>query len=283
MKGIALGMIFAIISFIGVGSHAPLGEEAKGVRTQQGRLIGKAAILSLTMVGAALTTAAYALTVGWGQDRMALFARAAAPGVQVFLHYLGPVGAIALVVLAINSALMDDLALMTSSSRVLYAIARDRLLQTSFAVVNGRRAPAGAISFVGGAAAVIGVTFGLVLLSLSLQVRNSVEIGEEILVYVTRARGIAALVEAREPITNLTRSIMVSGNMYECTLPVNVKIVVDEQFVVKIRPLVEELSVTKRNLQNWGAMFQRSVLRSGMDDFELLKSTLEEASRIASQ
>jgi amino acid transporter len=162
VKGIALGMIFAITSFIGVGSHAPLGEEAKGVRTQQGRLIGKAAVLSLTMVGVALTIAAYALTVGWGQDRMALFAQASAPGVQVFLRYLGPVGAVALVVLAINSALMDDLALMTSTSRVLFAVARDRLLQTSFAVVNGRRAPAAAVSFVGGVATAIAVVFGLI-------------------------------------------------------------------------------------------------------------------------
>lgn len=162
VKGVALGMIFAITSFIGVGSHAPLGEEAKGVRTQQGRLIGKAAVLSLTMVGVALTIAAYALTVGWGQDRMASFAGAAAPGVEVFLHYLGPVGAVALVVLAINSALMDDLALMTSTSRVLFAVARDRLLQTSFAVVNGRRAPAAAVTFVGVGATAVALVFGLV-------------------------------------------------------------------------------------------------------------------------
>ena len=161
VKGVALGMIFAITSFIGVGSHAPLGEEAKGVRTQQGRLIGKAAILSLTLVGVALTISAYALTVGWGQARMALFSKAAAPGVQVFLHYLGPVGAVALVVLAINSALMDDLALMTSTARVLYAVSRDKLLQTSFATVNGKRAPAASVTFVGATAILVGLVFGL--------------------------------------------------------------------------------------------------------------------------
>ncbi len=161
IKGVALGMIFAITSFIGVGSHAPLGEEAKGVRTQQGRLIGKAAILSLTLVGVALTISAYALTVGWGQTRMALFSKAAAPGVQVFLHYLGPIGAVALVVLAINSALMDDLALMTSTARVLYAVSRDKLLQTSFATVNGKRAPAASVTFVGATAIIVGLIFGL--------------------------------------------------------------------------------------------------------------------------
>ncbi len=161
VKGVALGMIFAITSFIGVGSHAPLGEESKGVRTQQGRLIGKAAILSLTMVGAALTISAYALTAGWGLDKMASFASSPAPGVTVFLRYLGPAGAIALVVLAINSALMDDLALMTSTARVLYAVSRDKLLQASFAVVNGRRAPARAVTFVAAAAAAVAVAAGL--------------------------------------------------------------------------------------------------------------------------
>ncbi len=161
VKGVALGMIFAITSFIGVGSHAPLGEEAKGVRTQQGRLIGKAAILSLTMVAVALTISAYALTVGWGQAAMASFASSPAPGVTVFLRYLGPVGAVALVVLAINSALMDDTALLNSTARVLYAVSRDRLLQTSFSVVNRHRAPAAALSAVAALATAVGLGFGL--------------------------------------------------------------------------------------------------------------------------
>ena len=65
-KGVVMGMIFAITSFIGVGSHTPLGEEARGVRTQQGRVIGKAALVSLTLVGAALILSAYALTVAGG-------------------------------------------------------------------------------------------------------------------------------------------------------------------------------------------------------------------------
>ncbi|PSR22230.1 MAG: APC family permease [Sulfobacillus acidophilus] len=162
VKGVAMGMIFAITSFIGVGSHAPLGEESKvqGIQTQKGRVIGKAAIVSLTLVGAALTLAAYALTVGWGQANMGAFATANAPGVTVYLHYLGPVGAIALVLLAINSALMDDLALLTSSARVLYAVGRDKLLQTSFAQVNGRRAPVNSVTFLAVTALVIGLAFG---------------------------------------------------------------------------------------------------------------------------
>jgi len=161
VHGVALGMVFAITSFIGIGSHAPLGEEAKGVRTQQGRLIGKAAVLSLTLVGTALVISAYALTVGWGQAKMASFATSPAPGVTVFLHYLGATGAIALVVLAINSALMDDLALMTSTARVLYAVGRDKLLQTSFAVVNGHRAPARAVSLIAVLATLAAIASGL--------------------------------------------------------------------------------------------------------------------------
>lgn len=159
-KGVAMGMIFAITSFIGVGSHPSLGEEAKGIRTQRGRLIGKAALVSLSLVGAALTLSAYALTVGWGQAKMGAFAAANAPGVTVFLHCLGPVGAVALVVLAINSAFTDCQALLTSSARVLYAIGRDQLVGTHFGLVNGRQAPAQAVTALASLAAAGGIAAG---------------------------------------------------------------------------------------------------------------------------
>ncbi|PSR38067.1 MAG: APC family permease [Sulfobacillus thermosulfidooxidans] len=164
IKGVSLGMVFAITSFIGIGSHASLGEEAKGgVQTQRGRLIGKAALVSLTLTGAALTLSAYALTVGWGMFRMGTFSGANAPGVTVFLRYLGPVGAAALVILALNSAMADSIALLTSSSRVLYAIGRDELINTGFAQVNGRRAPARSVSVLAGLAVIVGVLIGSLL------------------------------------------------------------------------------------------------------------------------
>jgi amino acid transporter len=161
-KGVAMGMIFAITSFIGIGSHTPLGEEARGVRTQNGRVIGKAALVSLTLVGLALTLSAYALTVGWGMNNMAVFAKNGAPGVVVFQHYLGIWGAAALVMLAVNSAMADGLALLNSSARVLFAIGRDRLIHQHFAHVNGQRAPAGAVAFIGGAAVALALICGAI-------------------------------------------------------------------------------------------------------------------------
>ncbi len=161
-KGVAMGMIFAITSFIGIGSHAPLGEEARGVRTQNGRVIGKAALVSLTLVGAALVLSAYALTVGWGMNHMKSFASNGAPGVMVFHRYLGFWGAAALVILAVNSAMADVLALLNSSGRVLFAIARDKLVHTRFAVVNGQSAPQSALTGVALMALGIGLFFGLV-------------------------------------------------------------------------------------------------------------------------
>ncbi len=161
-KGVAMGMIFAITSFIGIGSHAPLGEEAHGVRTQNGRVIGKAALVSLTLVGAALVLSAYALTVGWGMDDMKAFSSNGAPGVIVFQRYLGFWGAAALVILAVNSAMADVLALLNSSARVLFAIARDRLLHTRFATVNGQRAPQAAINALTALALGLAIVFGLI-------------------------------------------------------------------------------------------------------------------------
>lgn len=161
-KGVAMGMIFAITSFIGIGSHTPLAEETRGVRTQNGRVIGKAALVSLSLVGAALILSAYALTVGWGMHDMRSFASNGAPGVVVFEKYLGFWGAAALVILAINSAMADGLALLNGSARVLFAIARDRLLHTRFALVNGQRAPQGAINFLAALALGLAILFGLV-------------------------------------------------------------------------------------------------------------------------
>ena len=160
LKGVALGMIFSVTSFIGVGSHAPLAEEARGSAAGDGRSIGKAAILSLVLVGVTLTISAYALTVGWGEAHMASFATARAPGVVVFLRYLGPLGAVLLVVFAVNSALMDDVALVTSSARVLYALGRDRLVHHSLAALNERRAPARAVTAVAAAAVAAALGFG---------------------------------------------------------------------------------------------------------------------------
>ncbi|MCI0182181.1 MAG: APC family permease [Acidibacillus sp.] len=163
VKGVALGMIFAITSFIGVGSHAPLGEEARGKVQTRGKVVGKAAMISLALVGTALTLSAYALTVGWGLNQMASFASNGAPGVVVFLHYLGPIGAIALIVLALNSALADGIALITSSSRILYAISRDGLAHTSFAQVNGQSAPRMGVIVLASIAMAVGLIFGFLL------------------------------------------------------------------------------------------------------------------------
>jgi amino acid transporter len=175
LKGVALGMIFSVTSFIGVGSHAPLAEEARGGNGGSGGgsggsgggggrggggSIGKAAILSLVLVGVTLTVSAYALTVGWGQAHMASFATARAPGVVIFLRYLGPLGAVLLVVFAVNSALMDDVALVTSSARVLYAVGRDRLVRHSLAKLNKRHAPARAVTAVAALSVAAALGFG---------------------------------------------------------------------------------------------------------------------------
>ena len=161
LKGVAVGMIFSVTSFIGVGSHAPLAEEARGLAGSDGRVVGKAAIFSLVLVGLTLTVSAYALTVGWGVDKMASFATATAPGVEVFLRYLGPLGAVALVVFAANSALMDDVALVTSSARVLYAIGRDNLVHGGMGAINGRGAPGRAVTAVAAVAVAEALGFGL--------------------------------------------------------------------------------------------------------------------------
>ncbi|MHB1567256.1 MAG: APC family permease [Acidiferrobacter sp.] len=162
LHDIALGMIFAITSFIGIGSHAPLGEEVTPDRSG-GKIIARAAIISLLFVGSALTISAYALTVGWGMNDMAAFSRNGAPGVVVFLRYFGTLGALALVVLALNSALADGVALLNSSARMVFATARRHYPETSLNTLSQRKSPQRAVLLLGGFAIAIGLVSGAAL------------------------------------------------------------------------------------------------------------------------
>lgn len=162
LHDVALGMIFAITSFIGIGSHAPLGEEVTADRSG-GKIVARAAIISLLLVGSALTISAYALTVGWGMNNMAAFSRNGAPGVVVFRHYFGTFGAMALVVLALNSALADGVALLNSSARMAFATARRHYPGASLNTLNRRKSPQRAVLLLGGLAVVIGLASGAAL------------------------------------------------------------------------------------------------------------------------
>ncbi|MFG1519671.1 MAG: APC family permease [Thermoplasmataceae archaeon] len=131
--GLGLGMIFGLTSFIGYGGSAPLGEE---VHTH--KAITRSLVIGLLIVGVVLTEVSYALTVGWGVNRMQSFALSAIPGVIVATLFTGIAGGLLLSLTAFNSAFSDGVAMQANAGRVYFAMARDRVIPRIFAKISKR-------------------------------------------------------------------------------------------------------------------------------------------------
>ena len=123
-NGILLGMIFSVISFGGSGTPVTLGEEAKLPH----KTIGKAVITSMLVTGFTITIAAYALTIGWGPDKMGSFGSQLIPGILESKTYMGIAGAAILTILGVNSFFNSALSSFNAGIRITYAISRDGIL-----------------------------------------------------------------------------------------------------------------------------------------------------------
>ncbi len=156
LAALGLGMIFGITSFIGYGGSAPLGEEAK-----HSKYIRRALMMGVFIVGAVLTEVAYALTVGWGVDKMVSFANSGIPGIIVYSEYMGIAGGLMLALFAFNSAFSDSVAMQSNAGRVYFAMARDGVLPKFFSYVSKKYVtPTKALAFVGLSSTVIAVIAG---------------------------------------------------------------------------------------------------------------------------
>jgi len=85
-------------------------------------------LLSYLFSGLALIPATYALTVGFGISNIGSFSTTSDPGLYVFTHFLGPIGAILLIVFTINSYHSNGVAKTNAVSRVWFSASRDRII-----------------------------------------------------------------------------------------------------------------------------------------------------------
>ncbi len=136
--GLGLGMIFGLTSFIGYGGSAPLGEEVKTHKS-----ITRSLVFGLVIVGALLTEVAYALTVGYGVNKMANFSLPDSggyiiPGVIVATLYTGIAGGLLLALTAFNSAFSDGVAMQSNAGRVYFSMARDSVIPATFSRTSKR-------------------------------------------------------------------------------------------------------------------------------------------------
>ncbi|MEM0134555.1 MAG: APC family permease [Thermoplasmatales archaeon] len=157
---IGLGLLFGLYSYGGTGSVIALGEETKKPKT----IIKKAIIYGWLLVVIPLALNAYALTVGWGLDRISTFGTSPDPGVLEYFQFLGPFGGWIFVAVVINSFLDFGIAINNSLTRMLYYLSRDSNILPPFLRKTHKRfgTPSNAILTVAVLSFVIAIVSGLI-------------------------------------------------------------------------------------------------------------------------
>ncbi|MQA98254.1 MAG: amino acid permease [Streptosporangiales bacterium] len=141
LSGIALGMVFGILSFVGFEAAATLGEEVRRPR----RNVPLGIFLSLLFVGVIYVFCTYAEMIGFGTDRVGALAEDAAPFTTLARTYapwlelfvgLAGVSSIFAVIMNSNNGIV----------RILYAMGREGLLPRRLSQVHPvHRTPTAAI------------------------------------------------------------------------------------------------------------------------------------------
>ncbi|ABP95470.1 amino acid/polyamine/organocation transporter, APC superfamily [Metallosphaera sedula] len=141
---VGVGMAFVFLAFAGYETTSVLGEEAVDPKNT----ITKGVFTSALLVGITYLMASEAFTVGWGVNDMSSFFSQLVPGIVLGMRYGGFVLAVILTILLINSGLTDSVTFFNTVSRVVYAMARDGVLDKRLeGIHDNNRTPHVAILF----------------------------------------------------------------------------------------------------------------------------------------
>lgn len=133
LRAVFLGIVFAFSLVSGFEGSLPLAEEAKDPR----RMVPRAVLLASGGIGLFYVIASYAAVLGWGQGQLGTFIESPNPWREMANDIGGFFGF--LVVLAIlNSQIAAMQALFNATSRVLYAMSRNRLLPAAVSRIHPR-------------------------------------------------------------------------------------------------------------------------------------------------
>ncbi|USG64781.1 EVE domain-containing protein [Brevibacillus ruminantium] len=100
---------------------------------------------------------------------------------------------------------------------------------------------------------------------------STLKVGDEIIVYITQKSAIAGIVEVTQTLRANNKPLIFSGDVYDYSLLVDFKIVLDEDKMIPLKSILNEIEITKGK-ENWGAGFQRAILKIIDSDFDLLRS-----------
>ncbi len=158
---ITVGIVLAVLSYIGFESAAALGEETRDPH----RNIPRAVFGSMIVVGLFYVLMAYVGTVGYGIDKMVSgFANDPAPFDTISRHYSGPILVVLIDLVGIFSFFGAALAIINGGARILYTVGRDGLLPPWMAWLHPtRQTPVGSITILCTFGLVIGIVLGFVM------------------------------------------------------------------------------------------------------------------------
>jgi amino acid transporter len=156
---LAVGIVFAILSFIGFETAAALGEETRNPR----RNIPRAVYGSMIVVGLFYIVMVYAATMGYGIDKMVSgYGNDFKPFDTIARAYSGNTLAVLIDIVGILSFFSAALAIVNGGARIIYTLGRDGLLPRPLAWTHPtRQTPGGAITLLCGLGLVAGIPLGL--------------------------------------------------------------------------------------------------------------------------
>jgi amino acid transporter len=119
-SGFFLAVVLSIFAFTGFESAAAVGEESRDPK----RIIPKAIIGSLVLIGIFYMITSWGLQIGWGTNRLASLASSPTAPAFVLADRLWHGASILVLIALVNSGLGVCIACTTSATRTLYGIAR---------------------------------------------------------------------------------------------------------------------------------------------------------------
>jgi amino acid transporter len=158
---LTVGIVLAVLSFIGFETAATLGEETNN----PGRNIPRAIFGSMIVVGIFYILMAYVATIGYGIPKMATgYANDPAPFDTISRQIGGNIFALLIDLVGIFSFFGAALAIINGGARIMYTIGRDGLLPRWAARTHTTyHTPIGAITFLCIFALIVGIPLGFLM------------------------------------------------------------------------------------------------------------------------
>ncbi len=157
---LAVGMVLAVLNFIGFETASTLGEETRNPH----RSIPRAVYGSLLTIGVFYVIMAYAATVGGLAHIVNANTNDHAPFHDLAQQFGGGTLAALIDIVGVIGFMSAALAIVNGGARILYSVARDGLLPRGLAWIHpSRQTPGGSIALLCGVGLLSGIPLGLAL------------------------------------------------------------------------------------------------------------------------